>query len=233
VVGVQDWSRDNAFGINNTPCAKISGFEGGISNSNENWLISPLLETQIISTKLLSFYSAVGYSGPALQVKISTDYDGEGNPNNFSWTDFSDQAIWPTGNPFFEWTHSGYIDFSIVQSDDFYVAFVYYSTDEESATWEVDNIMISGELTVGTEDLTKDDRITIYPNPGNGIFNVLTESHFDRIEVFSPAGQLVYSQITNDRSMSLDLSHLDKGFYLIRMSDSVSGLVNMNKLIIQ
>ncbi|MBE0639141.1 MAG: chitobiase/beta-hexosaminidase C-terminal domain-containing protein [Bacteroidales bacterium] len=231
VTGEQDWDRDNTFGINNTPCAKISGFVSGTSYVNENWLISPLIESQEIETKLLSFYAAVGYSGPALQVKVSIDYDGSGNPNNFTWTDFSDQVTWPTGNPFFEWTHSGYIDV-FLNSDDFYVAFVYYSTDEESATWEVDNIMISGELTVGISGSTKENSISIYPNPGNGLFYIHLQHDFDQLEVHSITGQLVHEQVLSDSIQLLDLTHLNKGFYMIRLSDSTSGLTLMRKIII-
>lgn len=233
VIGDQDWVRDNAFGINNTPCARISGFTGGVSNENENWLVSPSISLLNIESELLSFYSAFGFTGPALEVKISTDYNGTGNPVNFTWTDLSDQVIWPTGEPFYEWTHSGFIDVSAAGDDNLYVAFVYYSTAEESATWEVDNIKVSGEPTVGLPDLTKENSITIYPNPGTGLFNIQTTLNFNRIEVFTPAGQLVYSQIANNRSMSLDLSDLNKGFYLIRVSDSFTGLVSMNKIIIK
>lgn len=232
ITGEQDWDRDNTFGIDNSACAKISGFVSGTSYVNENWLISPLIESWAIDTKLLSFYAAVGYSGPALQVKVSIDYDGTGNPNNFTWTDFSDQVTWPTGNPFFEWTHSGYVDV-FLNSDDFYVAFVYYSTEEESATWEVDNIMVGGELAVGISGSTKENSINIYPNPGNGLFNIITGNDIDRIEVHTVAGQLVYSQVVSNKSHFLDLTHLNKGFYMISMFDSTSGLTTMKKIIIK
>lgn len=232
VIGEQDWNRDNTFGINNSPCAKISGFVSGTSYVNENWLISPSLNLQYISSHtLLSFYSAVGYSGPALQVKVSIDYDGTGNPNNFTWTDFTDQATWPTGNPFFEWTHSGYVDITDIQGYDLYVAFVYYSNDVESATWEVDNIMLSGQLTVGVTDLTNKN-INIYPNPGNGLFNIHTEHEFDQLEVSTITGQLVYSQQLISSSILLNLTHLTKGFYMVRLSDSTTGVTTMNKIII-
>ncbi len=233
VTGEQDWDRDNSYGINNTPCAKISGFVSGTSYVNENWLISPPLYTQSIQPKLLSFYSAVGYSGPALQVKASINYNGTGNPNNFTWTDFTDQAIWPTGSPFFEWTHSGYFNVNIQGSDDFYVAFVYYSTDTESATWEVDNIMISGQYISGISGLTKQVGINIYPNPGNGLFNIQSEVDFDQIEVFTVAGQLVHTQAVSNRSFNLDLNHLNKGFYMMSLSGSSTGFITVKKIIIK
>lgn len=233
VTGEQDWDRDNAFGINNTPCAKMSGFVSGTSYANENWLVSPIIPLLNIESELLSFYSAVGFSGPELKVKVSTEYNGSGNPNNFIWTDLSDQVIWPSGNPFYEWTHSGFIDISAAGDDDLYVAFVYFSTVEESATWEVDNIMVSGESIVGVSGLTKEDHIAIYPNPGNGLFNILTGNDIDRIEVHTVAGQLVYSQVVSNKSHLLDLTHLNKGFYMISLFDATSGLTTMKKIIIK
>jgi hypothetical protein len=233
VTGEQDWDRDNTYGINNTPCARISGYANQMSNENENWLISPEIPLLNYESELLSFYSAVAYTGPALQVKISTEYAGQGNPNSFNWTDLTDQVNWPDGSSFFEWTHSGYIDISAAGSANLYVAFVYFSTNEESATWEVDNIIVSAEQGVGITEQSEDKQITMYPNPGRGIFHVSAENDYDQIRIFTVTGQLIKSLDITGKSYALDVSDIGKGFYMIHFLNRTSGASTVNKIIIE
>jgi len=99
-----------------------------------------------------------GYTGPALELKVSTDYNGSGNPNDFTWTDLSDQVSWPTGSTFFVWTNSGTIDISGFGNGNLYIAFVYFSTEENSSTWEIDDVRVYGE-----GEITIDPEPTDYP----------------------------------------------------------------------
>lgn len=142
IVGDQVWDRDNSFGINGTACAQMSGYEGG-SHANEDWLISPSLDFTQYDNEVLSFYTAMGYPTTEVQltVLISTDYDGGGDPNAANWTELN--PVLATGDPFWEWTFSEYLDVSGFESDNVHLAFKYVSTDLESATWEVDDILIT------------------------------------------------------------------------------------------
>ncbi len=140
VTGTQEWSRDNTYGIGDSPCASMTGYEGQ-PYENDDWLISPALDLDSYDNEVLVFYNAVGFDGPALQLKISTDYDGGGDPYSATWM----EETFTLATGYFEWTESGAIDLSGYAGSEVYVAFHFTSSDIESATWEVDDISITGE----------------------------------------------------------------------------------------
>jgi|GEM_PF-988626 len=163
VFGDQVWDRNNSYGIGGTPCAKMSGYENG-NFANEDWLISPPLNLAAYESELLTFWSAMGYSTdtPQLTVKISIDYDGGGDPTAGLWTDLDPTLS--TGDPFFGWIYSGEVDISGYNSAAVYIAFVYFSDGLDSETWEIDDIMITGE---GGADIVATPEFD--PLPGNYI----------------------------------------------------------------
>lgn len=234
VNGDQVWDRDNTFGIDDTPCAKMSGFEGGSSYPNEDWLISPVIEVGAEwEDEQLIFNSAVGYSGLPLMVKISTDYDGQGDPSTATWTDLTDQAIWPEPEPFWQWTNSGIIDIEEFADNAIHVAFVYQSTDQEAATWEVDNITVRGKYVVGINDIAASAQPVVYPNPGKGIFTIQSQNPINEIEIFTVTGSMVFQLKCSDPVRRVNLSHLETGVYFVRMKDEISNSMINQKLIIQ
>ena len=151
VTGTQEWDRDNTWGIGDTPCASMTGYEGQ-PYENDDWLISPPLNLDDFTNEILVFYNAMSYTGPDMELKVSTDYDGGGDPYSATWS--VESFTMSTG--FFEWTESGEIDLSGYNGSAVYVAFHFTSTNSESATWEVDDIVITGE-----------GEITIDPEPSN------------------------------------------------------------------
>ncbi len=140
VIGDEVWTRDNSFGIGGTPCAQMSGYASG-SHANEDWLISPSLDFSQSENEIFSFYSAMNYqvAQPQLTVLISEDYDGGGDPSSATWTELSANLAVPA----WEWTFSEYIDVSDYNSANVHIAFKYVSTDVESETWEIDDILIT------------------------------------------------------------------------------------------
>jgi hypothetical protein len=234
ITGDQIWDRDNTFGIDDTPCAKMSGFEGGTSYFNEDWLISPSIEVGTDwEEEQLVFHSAVGFSGLPLMVKISTDYDGQGDPYAATWTDLTEQAIWPEPEPFWQWTNSGIIDIEQFAENTIHVAFVYESNDQEAATWEVDDITVRGKYVVGVDDMAAKVQTTIYPNPGNGIFTIQSETPISQIEVVALTGSVVYRAEIKETIHQINLSHLEQGVYFIRIKDEMTNSISNQKLIIQ
>ncbi|MEZ5083293.1 MAG: choice-of-anchor J domain-containing protein [Bacteroidales bacterium] len=153
--GGNEWERDNTFGINNSPCASVTGYIGGSPPAYENsddWLISPALNFDDYDNEKIEFYNAKNYTGPDMEFKISTDYDGGGNPLSANWTSLP--YIKSAGG--FAWTLSGDVDLSAYNGTAVYVAFHFTSTTTGSATWEVDEITITGE-----------QEATINPEPTN------------------------------------------------------------------
>ena len=141
VEGEQTWEI-TPYG-NPAPSAKISGFSGG-SNSNEDWLITSAIDLTSLTTVTLNFQSVVRYSGPSLEVYVSTDYSG-GNPStDGNWQELSvildtDDSSWSS------WTDSGNVDLSSFSGANVFIGFKYISTTSNSATYEIDNVLITGE----------------------------------------------------------------------------------------
>ena len=141
VEGEQTWEI-TPYG-NPAPSAKISGFSGG-SNSNEDWLITSAIDLTSLTTVTLNFQSVVRYSGPSLEVYVSTDYSG-GNPStDGNWQELSvildtDDSSWSS------WTDSGNVDLSSFSWANVFIGFKYISTTSNSATYEIDNVLVTGE----------------------------------------------------------------------------------------
>ncbi|MBM3437374.1 MAG: DUF5017 domain-containing protein, partial [Bacteroidetes bacterium] len=139
VVGNQVWEYSTSYG-NPEPGVTISGYDGSY-NANDDWLISPSLDLSDLPTAFLSIETARNYNGNVLQVKISTDYDGSGNPDNGTWTDL--QITLSPGNNGWEWIPSGKVDISEHIGANVHIGFRYTSTNSACATWELDNVKVS------------------------------------------------------------------------------------------
>jgi hypothetical protein len=146
------WETGTGGDAPNIPYAVANGF--GSDEPSNDWLISPALDFDSTEDEVLSFLNAKGFDDGGLdrglQVLVSTDYDGESNPENFEWTNISDRVTFSEGD--FEFVSSGDIDLSddAFQSDETYIAFQYLSSGTgpgTSESWEVDNVVVSGRET--------------------------------------------------------------------------------------
>ena len=80
--------------------------------------------------------------GGILKAYISTDYTGDGNPENATWTELSANITDPPASSFAPtWTQSGEIDLSSY-SGNVYIAFKYDGSDSLTTTFYLDNFMI-------------------------------------------------------------------------------------------
>ncbi len=144
--GSQVWSLETKYG-NPAECAKITGFSGGTNNDNIDWLISPAQNLSTLNNAKLSFDNAYKFNGPPIEVYISNNYSGTGNPevSGVTWTKITG-AILSLGE--YKWTGSGSLNitnFTGVGNETVYIAFKYTSTSSEGSTWEIDNIKIATE----------------------------------------------------------------------------------------
>ena len=137
VTGAQVWEIGNHYGDN--PYAVMSGYDYG-DNENEDWLISKGFKLDGSNNEHFSFKTAKNYEGKDLKVFYSVDYDGNGDPTGYNWTEFDNYTL-STGN--FNWVNSGGLDISFIGDGEIiYFAFVYESTNNNAATWQVDDIKI-------------------------------------------------------------------------------------------
>lgn len=142
--GSQTWQLDTQYG-NPGSCAKISGYSGGTNNANEDWLISPAQNFSAISSAKLDFDNAYKFTGAPIEVYVSNNYSGSGNPEaaGVSWTKINGAILSP-GN--FTYVNSGPLDISAFTgagNETVYIAFKYKSTSSDGSTWELDNINVT------------------------------------------------------------------------------------------
>jgi hypothetical protein len=230
VIGDQEWQIDSIHGVNGSPCTKMSGYSGG-SNENEDWLISPMLDLDTFNSVDISFFNAMNYTGNELELKVSTNYDGGGDPNSAEWT----TLFFNTSPGSWSWVESGTVDLTPYIGPSVYVAFFYTSTGDASATWEIDEILIKGETGVGINN-TKNiaSQVSVYPNPSSGMVQISKSiSGYSHLTVMAVTGSIVKEVELNNKFSTLDLSDLDPGIYFMTFSDENSDLQISKKLIIQ
>ncbi len=139
------WTMENVLGNTNWTIDVYSGqtygYISNYSNGNnqlcETWLISPSMNLTGAPNPKLIFQSAYNYSGPALQVLVSTNYNS-GNPNLATWTALSTTLSSGSWN----WAWSGNVLLSPYISTNTRIAFKYSGTATSGSTWEIDDIAV-------------------------------------------------------------------------------------------
>ena len=92
--------------------------------------------------------------------------------------------------------------------------FNYYGT-YGGEMW-IDNISIN-PTTVGIEEETAENAVSIYPNPASTMLNVHAEN-FDNVQVINFLGQVVYSANVTENDFQINVSNLSNGVYFLRLN---------------
>jgi hypothetical protein len=92
----------------------------------------------------------------------------------------------------------------------------------ETKVFQVANVL-------GVEDFTTNE-ITLYPNPSNGIFTINTQLPTNVIAI-DVAGKEVFRMLNVNNQTTLNLSQLQKGLYLLKLSNELG--VQTKKIIIE
>ncbi len=131
------WSTSTAGGAS-SPYAKISNYLAGANQTCETWLISPALDLSAALQPVLSFRNAYNYTGPELELYVSTNYNS-GAPGSAIWTKLNFNLS--SGN----WTfvNSGNVELSPYKATNVRFAFKYKGNNDSGSTWEVDDILVS------------------------------------------------------------------------------------------
>lgn len=145
VTGSQSWQYSSTFG-NPGGMMKMSGFSGG-NQTNEDWLISPALDFSVWTLGYMSFDNAYKFTGNPIQVYISTNYSGTGNPlaTGVVWTEVTGATL-SAGN--YAYANSGPLNISAYTgagNTNVHVAFKYTSDTAAASTWEIDNVAFTGK----------------------------------------------------------------------------------------
>ncbi|MBS0029411.1 T9SS-dependent choice-of-anchor J family protein [Chitinophaga sp. 22321] len=138
ISGAQLWGC-TTFGQNNSNGIQINGYSGG-AVENEDWLISPAFDLTGLHFPLLQFSSRTAFAGPSLSLRVSTDYNGSGDPRLATWTTVNGRFP-DAGSDV--WKLSSGINLTSFKQANVYVAFVYTSGPAvQAARWTIDDFGI-------------------------------------------------------------------------------------------
>jgi len=185
-----------------------SSYSGG-NFETEQWLITPVFSTQGLNDIQLAFKNEKAqYAGNALQVFVSTDYDGDSlNFANATWTEVTDITL-STGT--YEWVESISDISSVANNDTVYVGFKYTSTDTEGAVWDVDSVQITGSTDINT---VAQSLVSVYPNPTSDYIFFNVNSVNNDVTIINNVGQIIMQQ--NNVRNSVNVSDLQAGAYMV------------------
>lgn len=137
VSGTINWATSTLGSWTNKPYAQISNYISPSNNACETWLISPPMDLSSSTNPILSFQNAFNYTGPALQVMVSSNYTS-GLPATATWAPLTYTAS--AGG--FAFVNSGNISLSAYKTAGVIIAFKYTGTSTSGSTWEVDDVAV-------------------------------------------------------------------------------------------
>lgn len=192
--------------------AQVNGF-GADTNSNA-WMFTPSMDLSDFDNAYFTFDNTKNFSGGALELLISTDYDGI-DPTMATWDTLTGQANWSPGG--YDEVKAGTIDISNYLSANTYVAWAYSGGPDpgQSTLWQIDNLRFWGNsLAMDIEPeyiVVSDDNSTAYAfcqeNNAVAIIDLSTNS----ISAVLALGYKDHSQTGNE----MDASNRDDAINIV------------------
>ena len=205
----------------------MNGYASGAAHANEDWLVSPdLLEWGTCETLTLSFMNASMYDGNPLLVKISSDYRGDGNPQNYDWEDITDMFDWSAGD--YAWV-STEGQLQVGKRDRLYIAFVYICSDDAATAWEVAEVKVMG---TGYDAVNESvvSTLNVYPNPAHEVVSFNLENDA-QVSVFDMTGRMVGMMNMTAGEAQYAVAGFESGVYFlnIRYADGKTAVARFVK----
>jgi hypothetical protein len=100
-----------------------------------------------------------------------------------------------------------------------------------TSNWRLGSIVTTGNTCaiLSNSSFEKMKDVTIYPNPSNGIFNIVAQENIS-IEVYDLIGKLITNQRMSTGTNSFDMSNFNIGVYLLKVTNE-NGNSETHKLI--
>ncbi|MBK7587025.1 MAG: choice-of-anchor J domain-containing protein [Bacteroidetes bacterium] len=232
VVGSQSWRCSN-FGHNDTDAVYMNGYAGGVTNDNEDWLVSPTLDMSAMTAPYLHFWSKKRFTGTnTKEVFVSSNYTGD--VTTATWTPLSinfaslDSIYIPFNNT----------NLTAYKAAPFHIAFKYVSLATGSADeWSIDDVMITdGPVSVKTFEASN-IKFSVLGNTNESQLNLLLESdkmdHFD-ISVIDMMGNRLcntsFNVMEGKNKLQIVLPSMAAGLYFVKVSNKdVQGTLKFTK----
>ncbi|NLO71034.1 MAG: T9SS type A sorting domain-containing protein [Porphyromonadaceae bacterium] len=91
-------------------------------------------------------------------------------------------------------------------------------------------IIATAHGATGVKNLDLDSKISIYPNPSNGVFTISSKEYeIGKVEIFNIQGQLMNSRIVNSNSATI--SDINPGLYPVKITTSEGGHITKKVLV--
>ena len=139
---------------NDKAYAKVSGYANSASQDAESWLISPTMNFANETAATISFDYVINKGDASLaatnhKLMITDSYTGDFFTTNWEEIDFGaeNDNTWTFRN-----TGNIAIPTQYMGKEAVVIAFKYISTTSASSTWEVNNVLVTGEVGGTTED---------------------------------------------------------------------------------
>lgn len=143
-----------------------------------------------------------------------TDTSSNGGGNIVSWTwDFGDGNLSNTQNPIHTYN-----------SETTYNVTLCVKSDRNCESCKTITI-----AAVGINDVFNNNKISLFPNPGTGVFNLHANNFMSSITILNLSGQVVSNFMADSESYSFDISNLAQGVYIVQVE--IEGKVYRLKLI--
>ena len=222
--GEQAWHQGTYQG---TTYANMNGYAANAAHQNEDWLIGEvpgMTDTQFTDI-FLEFRTAMKFDGEPLRVMVSGNYDGNSDPTDFDWIDITDAFDYSAGN--YEWVESGKVNI-IDEVGDFansgnswYVAFVYYSTEEAASSWEIDYVKVSAQFVTSVNE-NGTAAVSLYPNPASEQVSFVLDEAAE-VSIYDMTGRKVSTTNVAAGQVQLNVSELVDGVYFVNFSYANGG----------
>lgn len=214
-IDINEWSQYTEAGTltwegreyNENLYAQFSAYNSGEA-SNIAWLITPAIDLSEYSEVIFNFKSKDGYNnGDPLEVLISTDYSGTGDPTSSTWENLNPTlSTGNSGGYASSWVESGDINLEDYTGGNVYIAFKYTGGDGDiTTTMQIDDVtftaLTEGFDVIGETPYTKKDFYTYDDN--NSIWEKVKDVYYLTSEDYdamgSPGGYNNFSIDDNPR----------------------------------
>lgn len=111
---------------------------------------------------------------------------------------------------------TAFLDFNVPADGIYYVSFRAFS-DPDQFYLSLDNVRFNIPF-AATQDQDK-TKLSVYPNPTKDFLRIDSDTKITSIGIFDISGKIIKKQFSDSKQVSLDVSELSKGTYMLRIGD--------------